>query len=272
MDKVRHAIRDQIRGLIGTRAGMAPVRPEDSLYPPGSACRKVHMDVTSMMVGGVSALLMQMLHPSAVAGVWDHSNFRGDVIGRLKRTAQFISSTTFGSVAEAHAAIDRVRGIHDRVHGILPDGTPYSANDPDVLTFVHIAGASSFLRAYLLYRNPHFDQASQDVYFKETAEVALKLGADRVPRSVREVAAYFDEARPSLRADERAGEIRRAILGQQAPSLAMAPFQKLVLTAGVDLLPDWAAQMHGLSVPVLGRPALRAGTKGIGALVRWSMT
>jgi uncharacterized protein (DUF2236 family) len=271
MDAVRHAIRDQIRGLVGSRAGLPVVRPEDSLYPPGSACRKVHVDFTSMMIGGVSALLMQMLHPAAVAGVWDHSNFRGDILGRLKRTAQFISATTFGSVDEAYAAIDRVRGIHDRVHGILPDGTLYSANDPDTLTFVHIAGASSFLRAYRLYRNPHFDRAGQDLYYKEAAEIAFKLGAERVPRSVREVETYFDEIRPALRADERAREIRRAILGQAAPSLAMAPFQKLALAAGVDLLPDWAAEMHGLWRPKLGRPAVRAGTRGVGALVRWAL-
>lgn len=272
MDVLRHAIRDQVRGLVGSRGGRLPVRPEDSVYPPGSACRKVHGDFTSMMVGGVSALLMQMLHPAAVAGVWDHSNFRGDVLGRLKRTAQFISATTFGSVEEANAAIEQVRAIHDRVHGTLPDGTFYSANDPEVLTFVHVAGASSFLRAYRLYRNPSFDRASQDLYYKEAAEVAIKLGAQRVPLSVREVETYFDRIRPALRVDDRTNKIRRAILEQKPPSLAMAPFQKIALTAGVDLLPDWAAKMHGLRPAGLGRPALRASTKSVGALVRWALT
>lgn len=272
MNALRHAIRDQVRGLVGSRANATPVRPEDSLYPPGSACRKVHGDFTSMMVGGVTALLTQMLHPAALAGVWDHSNFRDDILGRLKRTARFISSTTFGSVAEAHEAIDRVRAIHDRVHGTLPDGTFYSANDPELLTWVHVAGASSFLAAYRLYRNPHFDRAAQDLYYKEAAEVAFKLGAERVPRSAREVDAYLEGVRPILRADGRTREIRRAILGQKPPSLTMAPFQHLVLTAGVDLLPDWAARMHDLSVPRIGRPVLRAGTKGVGALVRWALT
>jgi uncharacterized protein (DUF2236 family) len=93
-----------------------------------------------------------------------------------------------------------------------------------------------------------------------------------VPRWVGVVEAYIDEIRPALRADDRTREIRRAILEQRPPSLAMAPFQHLVLTAGVDLLPDWAAQMHGLAIPRIGRPALRAGTKGVGALVRWALT
>jgi uncharacterized protein (DUF2236 family) len=272
MDVVRRAIRDQVRGLVGSRPGSAPVRPEDSLYPPGSACRKVHGDFTSMMIGGVSALLMQMLHPAALAGVWDHSNFQDDILGRLKRTARFISVTTFGSVDSAHEAIERVRAIHDRVHGYLPDGRFYSANDPDVLTWVHVAGASSFLRSYLLYRNPDFNRSAQDLYYKEAAEIAFKLGAERVPRSVREVENYFDEIRPTLAADERTRKIRRAILEQKPPNLALAPFQRLVLTAGVDLLPPWAAQMHGLWLPQIGRPALRAGARGVGSLVRWAMT
>jgi uncharacterized protein (DUF2236 family) len=271
MDALRSAIRDQIRGLVGSRTG-PPVQPEESLYPPGSACRKVHGDFTSMMIGGTSALLLQMLHPAALAGVWDHSNFQDDILGRLKRTARFISETTFGSVESAYEAIDRVRSIHDRVHGTLADGTPYSANDPDVLTWVHIAGASSFLRAYRVYRNPNFDRAAQDLYFKEAAEVAFKLGAERVPRSVREVDAYFDAIRPQLRADERTRAIRRAILKQRPASFALAPFQQLVLTAGVDLLPDWAARMHGVSVPRIGRPAVRAGARGVGSLVRWAMS
>ncbi|WP_222876961.1 oxygenase MpaB family protein [Terrihabitans soli] len=272
MDALRRAIRDQVRGLVGSRAGLPPVKPEDSLYPPGSACRKVHGDFTSMMIGGVSALLIQMLHPAALAGVWDHSNFRGDILGRLKRTAQFISTTTFGSVESAYEAIERVKAIHDQVHGTLPDGTSYSANDPDVLTFVHVAGASSFLKAYRLYRNPAFDHRAQDLYYREAAEIAFKLGAERVPRSVYEVEEYFEAIRPGLRSDNRTREIRNAILWQRPPSLALAPFQRIVLTAGVDLMPGWAARLHGLSVPKIGRPALRAGTKGVGALVRWALS
>src|SRR3546814_3700279 len=82
-----------------------------------------------MMIGGVSALLLQMLHPGVLAGVWDHSNFRSDMLGRLRRTAQFISGTTYGSREQALALISRVKAIHDHVHGQLPDGTPYSAQD-----------------------------------------------------------------------------------------------------------------------------------------------
>ena len=83
-----------------------------------------------MMVGGVAGLLLQMLHPAVLAGVWDHSNFRADMHGRLRRTARFIALTTYGGQAEAEAAIARVRGIHDHVRGTLPNGRAYAANDP----------------------------------------------------------------------------------------------------------------------------------------------
>src|SRR5207237_10791125 len=116
-----------------------PPRPpgDDGLFGPGSVGWKVHGDFPAMMMGGVAALLMQMLHPAALAGVWDHSNFRRDMQGRLRRTAQFIAGTTFGSTAHARQLIDRVRRIHARVDGVLEDGTPYTADDPEVLTWVH---------------------------------------------------------------------------------------------------------------------------------------
>src|SRR6202000_2673014 len=100
-------------------------------------------------------LLMQMLHPGALAGVWDHSDFRRDMSGRLKRTARFIAGTTYGDRAEAQEFIDRVRNVHARVVGTLDDGTPYAADDPDLLTWVHVAEVSSFLAAYLRYVDPN---------------------------------------------------------------------------------------------------------------------
>lgn len=101
-----------------------------------------------MMVGGISSLLLQMLHPAVLAGVWDHSNFRTDMHGRLPRTARFIAWTTHGGREEAEAVIARVRNIHDRVGGTLPDGTPYAANDPALLAWVHVTEATSFLNAW----------------------------------------------------------------------------------------------------------------------------
>ena len=128
---------------------------DPGLFGPRSIIWQVHRDFTSMLCGGVSALLLQMLHPLALAGVWDHSNFREDMIGRLRRTSQFVSVTTFGPTAEAERLIAKVKAIHLRVTGVGSDGTPYAASDPALLTWVHVAESSRFLASHLRYRNPH---------------------------------------------------------------------------------------------------------------------
>ena len=104
-----------------------------------------------MFVGGLRALLLQSLHPLAMAGVAEHSDYRGDPWGRLQRTSTFLAVTTFGTAADAQRAVDKVRGIHRRVHGIAPDGRPYRADDPHLLEWVHIAEVDSFLLAHRLY-------------------------------------------------------------------------------------------------------------------------
>jgi len=161
---IRQAIVLQVRRLVGGTGDdtVERNRQDTGLFGPESACWKVHGDFTSMMVGGITALLMQMLHPGALAGVWDHSDFRGDMSGRLKRTAHFIAGTTYGDRAEAQRHIDRVLAIHAKVAGLLPDGTPYAADDPDLLTWVHVAEVSSFLAAYIRYANPAFPPHEQD--------------------------------------------------------------------------------------------------------------
>ncbi|MGA3249986.1 MAG: oxygenase MpaB family protein, partial [Paraburkholderia sp.] len=118
---------------------------DPGLFGPEAVCWKVHADFTSMMTGGISALLLQALHPLALAGVWDHSSFRTDILGRLRRTATFIAGTTYGNRRDALALIERVKQIHLGVAGTAPGGRPYQASDPALLTWVHVAEVSSFL-------------------------------------------------------------------------------------------------------------------------------
>lgn len=274
MGDLRDTIQSQVHRLVGFGDGAVDLtRPpgDDGLFGPGSAAWVVHGDFTAMMAGGVAALLMQMLHPGALAGVWDHSQFRRDMLGRLRRTAQFISGTTYGSTATAETLIAKVRGIHDRVAGTLPDGAPYSANDPDLLTFVHVAEVASFLAAYRRYRDSAYPVAEQDRYLREYAVVAERLGATDVPKTRAAIDAYFVRIRPHLRADHRTREVARALLQQAPASLAMAPAQKLLMEGGIDLLPGWAARMHGLDRPLVGKPAIRAGMAGIGSVLRWAL-
>lgn len=274
MNPVRHAIARQVRSLTGAGDGAIDLtRPpgDDGLFGPGSVSWRVHGDFSSMMIGGTAALLMQMLHPGALAGVWDHSNFRRDMLGRLKRTAQFIAATTYGSTVEAERLIARVRLIHDRVHGVLPDGTPYDANDPHLLTWIHVAETDSFLRAYLRYRNPGLSRADQDRYFAENVVVAERLGARDVPDSRAGVDAWLLAVRGELCCDDRTRTVRDALLRQPLPNPLLKGFGALNTAAAIDLLPPWARAMLELQGNG-GRVAVRTGARGMARVLRWALS
>lgn len=269
---IKGALVGQVRAVLNDQArGEKPVvRSDEGLFDAGSIVRRVHGDVTTMMVGGVAALLLQMLHPAVLAGVWDHSSFRGDMLGRLRRTARFIAVTSYGSREAAEAAIAKVREVHVRVRGQLPDGTCYAADDPRLLAWVHVTEALSFLDAWIRYAEPAMAMAEQDRYFAEFARIAEALGADPVPRSRAEAEALVQAMRGELRCDARTREVARLVLDQPAPNAAMKPFQALTFGAAVDLLPDWARRMHGLTGPGFARPAVRLGTRGVAGTLRWA--
>lgn len=269
---LKRALIAQVRRVFNDQAkGEKPVvRQPDGLFGPQSVPWRVHGDVVTMMVGGVSALLLQMLHPAVLAGVWDHSAFRQDMLGRLRRTARFIAVTGYDSREAAEAAIAKVREVHTRVKGQLPDGRPYAADDPKLLAWVHVTEAVCFLDAWIRYAEPRMPMADQDRYFAEFAIIAEALGADPVPRSRAEAEALIQSMRGELVADARTREVARLVLAQPAPNLAMIPFQAMIFQAAVDLLPDWARDMHRLSGPGLAKPVVRSGTAGIAGAFRWA--
>jgi uncharacterized protein (DUF2236 family) len=271
---LRQAIAKEVRRQFadpGKARTVTPAPKHARLLPPGSISFDVHADVTTMMIGGISALLLQMLHPKALAGVWDFSNFREDMGGRLRRTAAFIAVTTFGARADAEAAIARVRRIHGVVKGTLPDGTPYRADDPALLSFVAVTEALSFLDAWMRYRQPLMPRGLQDRYVAEIAVIARALGAEGVPETRRAAEALLAAARRELRADDRTREVARLILTAPPPKPAMAPAHRLLLEAGIDLLPPWARRMHGLPGAGPATPLVRAGAGGMGAVLRWAL-
>jgi uncharacterized protein (DUF2236 family) len=245
---------------------------DPGLFGPDSVCWKVHADFTSMMTGGISALLLQALHPLALAGVWDHSTFRTDILGRLRRTATFISGTTYGNRHDAIALIERVKRIHLGVTGVGPDGRPYRASDPALLTWVHVAEVSSFMTAHLRYVNPLLPVAAQDQYFAETARIAEMLGASNIPRSRAGIDAYLLAMQPELVASERTREVVRILMNAPAPTAAMRPAGALMLNAGVDLLPDWAQSMLGFErFAGIRRALARPGVRLVAPVIRWAL-
>jgi uncharacterized protein (DUF2236 family) len=269
---IKDAIAAQVVALFNDRSrGDKPVvRRTDGLFGPNAVAWRVHGDVTTMMVGGVAGLLLQMLHPAVLAGVWDHSNFRTDMHGRLRRTARFIALTTYGGQAEAEAAIARVRAVHGHVRGTLPNGCVYAANEPALLAWVHVTEATSFLDAWIRYAEPNMSPADQNRYFVEMARIALALGADPIPRSRREAQTLIQAMRPLMLCDLRTREVARLVLTQPAPNMMAEPLQALTVQAGVDLLPAWARRMHGLPDPMFSRPLVRASTLGMARTIRWA--
>jgi uncharacterized protein (DUF2236 family) len=268
---VRRALVRQVRNTFNDRAkGERPVPASDeALFAPGSVIRRVHGDVTSMMVGGVAALLTQMLHPKALAGVWDHSDVESDMLGRLRRTARFIATTTYGHRDQALQAIARVKAIHEQVSGALPDGSSYRATEPGLLAWVHVAGAINFLDGWRRYAEPAMSRADQDRYFAETGEVARLLDADPVPRTRAEAERLIRDFLPQLRSDARTRAFRDLVLKASPQSAAGAPVQALLMSAAVDLMPPFAREMHGLSRPVMP-PIVRGATFGVAQAIRWA--
>lgn len=274
MELIRRPIESQVLSLTGLALGQIDFEqpPGDpGLFGPDAICWRVHGDFTSMLIGGISALLLQALHPLALAGVWDHSNFRDDLLGRLRRTGQFISGTTYGSRRGADWLIDKVRTIHLQVVGTAPDGRPYAASDPQLLTWVHVAEVSCFLKAHLRYCDPRLSSAEQDRYYAEVAGIAERLGAVDVPHSSAEVEQYLAAIRPQLLCDERSREILHILRAAPAPSAIAAPMGKLMLQAGYDLLPDWAQQQFGRTFGPWRSRLIRAAVGRFASLLRWAV-
>ncbi|MFG6668523.1 oxygenase MpaB family protein [Halomonas sp. HNIBRBA4712] len=250
-----------LRDAMEARLGAARADENPGPFPEGGLVRRIHGDFTPMMCGGISALLLQMLHPLALAGVWDHSNFRHDMVGRLRRTSDFIATTSFADFAQAEEAIARVRRVHAKVRGHAAGGQPYAADDPALLTWVHVAEMSRFLAGHLRYRNPQLGPAEQDRYFFETACIAEALGAQDVPDSRDAVAAYLEAKRAELVIDERTRDVVQVLLSAPPRHPVLRPAGALFMRAGIDLLPEWAAEMLGLAMPGVQRRLVRAGIK-----------
>lgn len=248
LSPVRAAIRHWVLSAFPPSEGSSRIDYDQPLGDPGlfgpdSATWRVHSDFPGMLSGGLAALTLQTLHPLALAGVWDHSNFREDLIGRLRRTTLFVGATTYAPLAATDALIAHVRRIHAYVKGHGEDGRPYAADDPHLLTWVHVTEAYSFLQGYRRYSHVTLPVGAADRYYNEVRRIAEALGARDVPASEQDVTDYFKRIQPELAFADRSREVLQLLSQVKLPVPAAGLSRDLFLLAGAALLPDWASQM-----------------------------
>jgi uncharacterized protein (DUF2236 family) len=277
LDPARHWLAGQIRSrVIGDdpdqKASAIMSAPGPRWFDDDRVVRRVHADA-SMFVGGLSALLLQSLHPLAMAGVAQHSDYRVDPWGRLQRTADFLAATTFGPIPVAERSIAAVRKVHERVVGTAADGRPYSANDPHLLRWVHVCEVSSFLAAYQRFGGATLSPEEADAYVKDASLVARKLGVNEPPGTVRELKAELREYRSELQSTKEARDAARFLLLEPPlPLAARAPYA-LLGAAAVSLLPVWTRWPLRLPfLPVSETMLVRPAGVAITQLIRWSLT
>ncbi|MYW19463.1 DUF2236 domain-containing protein [Streptomyces sp. SID2955] len=245
--------------------------PGPRWFGPDRPIRTVHGDA-SMFIGGISALLLQSLHPLAMAAVAAHSGYRGDPWGRLQRTSTFLAVTTYGTAEDAQRAVDHVRGVHERIRGTTGEGRTYHAADPHLLGWVHAAETECFLRAHERYGARPAAAADYDAYVADTARVAEALGVVDPPGDRRALTERLAAYRPELRvtADSRAAA--RFLLLRPPLPLAARPFYAGLAASAVALLPPWARTMLGLPrLPVVEDIAVLPAGQALTRTIRWAM-
>jgi uncharacterized protein (DUF2236 family) len=225
-----------------------------------------------MFIGGLSALLLQSLHPLAMAGVDEHSDYRADPWGRLARTSRFLAVTTYGPAEDARRQIAAVRAVHRRVRGVAPDGRRYSASDPHLLTWVHVCEVDCFLRSFERYGSGPLTPEDADEYVAQAGRVAIELGARDVPQTVAEVAATLQAYRPELAGTPAARGAARYLVVTPPLPVALRPAYLPIAAAAVGLLPRWARWPLRLPwLPVTEATLGRATGEAVTRVIRWAL-
>ncbi len=271
-NRLATALRDRVAGPDGPAiASRIWDSPGERWFTESDPIWQVHADA-AMFVGGLRALLLQSLHPLAMAGVAAHSGYKGDPWGRLQRTSHFLATTTYGTVADAEAMITRIRRIHGKVSGTAPDGRPYAASDPHLLTWVHIAEIDSFLAAYQRLSRDPLSDSDADRYVAQTAVIAGRLGVPTPPTTVRELHRAIAGYRTELRGTQEARDAARFLLFTPPLPLAARPGYAALAGAAVALLPGWARRPLRLPhLPLTERVVNLPVGDAATALIRWAM-
>ena len=249
---------------------------DTGLIGPGSVSWKLHSDPSAIAVAGIGSILMELLHPSVMAGVGQQSSYREQPYRRARTTFGWVVTTTFGNTAAAEGMIGRVKRMHSRVNGTRPDGEPYRALDPELIAWVHTCIPWGVMRAYERFNSP-LTPAERDRYLAEQSVVGLMSGAEHVPTTVAELDSFIEEMRPRLEVTDLTREffdfLLEGPLGPLTPPGPLAgPVKRFQVEAGVSLMPRWAQQMTGLDRSELVQRHLHAPSmQAYATALRWAM-
>jgi len=270
------ALLDRVRGQVvaGTSglfshgpyplAGTLSYPGDPGLFGPGSMTWPVVGD-SAVFVGGIRALLVQAAHPEVAAGVAEHSRYREDPLGRLTRTAAYVTSTSFGAMPEVEHAVAVVRRRHRPVAGVSGRGKPYAASDAALSAWVHNSLTDSFLTAYRVYGARPCPEDEADRFVAEQARVGALLGAAPLPDTAAGLAEWIS-GHPDLAASPGSREAIRFLRRPPLPAGVRAGYG-LLFRAAVATLPARIREVVGVSA----RPAdLQVGRASVAAL-RWAL-
>jgi uncharacterized protein (DUF2236 family) len=252
---------------------------------PGSISWEVNGDLASVAAAGIAAILMEVLHPSVMAGVYEQSSYRTQPLRRAQNTLGYVLRTTFGSTPAATDIIERVKRVHSRVNGVRPDGVPYAALDPELIAWVHTCIPWAVMEAFSRYRRP-LSTVERDRYLAEQAVIGRMGGATEVPSSMAELEAYVERMRPLLAMTEQT----RGFLGFLAGDTLADPIsaadpevpppapgreqldRRLAIAASMSLMPVWARQISGTYLPnTVVRRVLVPRARLECAVIRWAL-
>jgi uncharacterized protein (DUF2236 family) len=238
------------RSAVAYAASVPEDPADDGLFGPGSVAWRVSTDLSSP-VAGLRSLLVQALHPLAMAGVDQHSHWRQDPVGRLAATSAYVATISFGERAAAERAAARVRRIHEHVQGVdTVTGRGYAASDPALLLWVHVALVESGIVAAQLFGTA-LSAADTDRYVAEMVVAAELVGVPRalVPASLDELTGYISSVRPELRCTPAARESMDYLLDPPGLDEDIADIWQDVRDAAISALPAWAREMYGYRSP-----------------------
>lgn len=247
---------------------------DPGLIGPDSMSWRINSDIASVSAAGLPAIVLEILHPSVVAGVQDLSNYREDPFARSRATLGYVLATTFGNTEAATTVIERVKRIHSFVNGARPDGVPYRALDPELIAWVHTCIPWMILRAYEA-TNRALSQQEKDRYLFEQALIGRMGGADWVPETAAELDDYVESMRPKLSVNAQTREFLDFLMTSpffpDLPDPIDRQLHRFAIYAGTSLAPRWAQELIGYDRPPLLTRALTGPVLRLDARrLRWA--